>query len=148
MIMFLNRKSVINIVLFFGLLLAFAFSYLLGNFQFIILVSVLLFGSFLYGLYSKNPILSGVLGVLFVAVHLMFVYHRNELAEFYRIFDYFIILALIESLAGFFAGLSSFLFVFTGFEKKEYHLYLVVFLFFSALFFVFAGFFYFFSGIN
>jgi len=101
---------------------------------------LLMFGGFFYGLYSKNPILAGLLGALIPIIFAVVLFHNESDAEIQRVFSYYVTETLIGLFAGLFSGFSAYLF-----SKKNS---LCVPCFILSLVFVFAGVIHFLSGIN
>ena len=136
------QKELRIIFVFLFLLTLFALSLLFIN-SFvpeIIIVLLLLFGSFFYGLYSKNPILAGLLGALFPIIFAVFLFHNESDAEIQRVFSYYVVETLIGLFTGLFSGFSAYFL-----SKKDS---LCVPCFILSLIFVFAGIIHFLSGIN
>lgn len=129
------QKELKNILVFFCLLFFFILS-LLFNAS-IIPIIFLLFCGFFYGIYSKNPILSSLLGILFPIILVTYLVHES--AEIQRIFRYYIFLIFTGFFSGFFAGFTL---------KKFNNYYYNIFFFFISLIFLFTGAIYYISGIN
>ncbi|WNY24400.1 hypothetical protein MmiHf6_17310 [Methanimicrococcus hongohii] len=133
----LSHSGIKNTALFLILLLFFILFVSSGNnFYGMLAFLLLLFGSFFYGLYSKNPILSGLLGFLLPVIFLIFVYFEDGSAEVQRIFWYYCVLSFTGLFSGFLVSIRT--------ENTNFNG--ICFLFSVA--FVIIGLFHFLSGIN
>jgi hypothetical protein len=129
-IVFLSAFGFLIFFTYFGMSIPFYY-----GFSFLVAV-LLIFGAFLYGLYSKNLIKSILFGFFLSFLMIVLSFFESGYDEMVRAFVYLFILSIAGSVSGGFAALAT-----TKSDKG-------VFFLFIALFFLFIQILYFASGIN
>ncbi|MDR2944590.1 MAG: hypothetical protein LBU81_05885 [Methanosarcinales archaeon] len=100
-----DLKNIFIWIIFFGTYILFS----LSNNALLESINILLFltfGSFIYGLWTQNPVKASLLGFLFPIITLTDRYLYDGPAEFQRVFWYFAVFSVMGLFAGFFAGVA------------------------------------------